>query len=119
MDIKERKRYTMFNLFSKYKTIEDKAIEKAILEACFNMNVHSAKYFIKENNLIIVFNTSKALSGPLSNKKGFPVAMSSLINNLPIQYKDNIDVWDSDKLYAADIPERFLSKIKRVDAIAC
>lgn len=119
MDIKERKRYTMFNLFSKYKAIEDEAIEKAILEACFNMDVHSARYFIKENNLIVVFNTSKALSGSLSSRKGFPIAMNSLINNLPIEYKDNIDVWDSDKLYAADIPERFLSKIKRVDAIAC
>ena len=45
--------------------------------------------------------------------------MRQQLNNLPIEYKDNIDVWDSDKLYAADIPERFLSKIKRVDAIAC
>ena len=108
----------MFNLFSKYKTIEDKAIEKAILEACFDMDVHSAKYFIKGNSLIVVFNTSKALSGSLSDRKGFPVAMNSLINNLPVQYKDNIDVWDFDEFYAANIPERFLSKIKRVDAIA-
>lgn len=93
-------------LFSKWKSINDEQINKAITLACLTQpeKYLGARYILYKGKLIIALNISYGNELPTTGK-----FKQVLFNNLPKKYNSKIEFWKMDE-YCSKLPNNVNDK---------